>query len=293
MDSTSPDPTPGPPPSLAEIRAHVARLEAAHRAKDLVLSGRVIHVCHHLPVEITRFVPQYSPAIGGSAHLPPTTPEFKPEDQEVSTESHDAQWKIHSRTAHTAMISGIRSLSKTHEQIVVAWTGEVLLQTQSEPTPTLDNVTTLPHLLPSEKAQANGLPSGEMNGGFKTPVARPLSVFGGEFNDVEKQEIESELQRFTEVEAAADNRGKLRYVPVFLPPEVSKGHYEGFCKKSEQFLVRKPFADSLQLFGLSFTISSGSTRHLLSPPLIPCGSTITAPIPSLRPESPRYINLET
>ncbi|ORX39871.1 putative trehalose-phosphatase [Kockovaella imperatae] len=232
-DSTLPDPTPEPLPSLEEIRAQVSRLEASLRAKDVALSGRIIHVCHHLPVEITRAVPQSTPILGGSTHLPSAAAEFKPEEQEVTTESHDAQWRIHARTAHTAMISGIRSLSQTHEQFVVAWTGEVLLQTQSGPTPTLDPVPTLPHLLPTEQGHANGdhAENGDFNG-FKTPVEQPLKVFNGEFNDAERQEIESELNRFTEVEAAADDRGKLHYVPVFLPPDVSKGHYEGFCKKT-------------------------------------------------------------
>lgn len=37
-------------PSLADIRAHVARLEDEHRAKGIPLSGRILHVCHYLPV---------------------------------------------------------------------------------------------------------------------------------------------------------------------------------------------------------------------------------------------------
>ena len=29
------------------------------------------------------------------------------------------------RQGHTAMISGIRSLSATHEQIIIGWTGDI------------------------------------------------------------------------------------------------------------------------------------------------------------------------
>ena len=226
IDPIAPDPTPGPAPSLDEIRAQVSRLEAAHKAQGLVLSGRIIHVCHHLPVEIIRVVPPASPD-DTTQHLAPTTQEFKPEDHDTSTESHDAKWRIHARKAHTAMVSGMRSLSQTHEQIVVAWTGEVILQTQSTPTPQLDRFSALPLL-----STGSGM-NGEMNGGFKKPPEHPLRVFGGVFDHEEKSEVESELNRFTEVEAQAEHGGKLRYVPVFLPPDVSKGHYEGFCKKSE------------------------------------------------------------
>ena len=226
-----PDPSPPPPPSLEDLRGQISRLEDAHRAKGLPLSGRVIHVCHHLPVEIIRVVPAESEEAGGSM-VPPITPEFKPEEAIASIESHDAKWRIHARTAHTAMVSGMRSLSASHEQLVVAWTGEVLLQTQSQPTPHLHEVTALPNLLP------DGAPNGNANGASPIkPEEKPLMVWNEEFSPEEQVEVANELNRFTEVEAQIEESGgKLRYVPVFLSPDVSKGHYEGFCKKSESFL---------------------------------------------------------
>ena len=229
MDSMHPDPKPLPPPSLEEIRSQLARLEESHRAKGITLSGRVIHVCHHLPVEIKRIVPANT--LDG-VHSPPMTPEFKPDDVQAQVESLNAKWRISARTGHTAMVSGIKSLSEIHEQVVVAWTGEVLLQSQSTPSPKVRMASTLPaNLVPAAVAENGDLTPGAP----RLPAApreAPLKVFGGEFTDSEKKEIEAELDRFSEVEAETDPNGRLKYVPVFVAPEVSKGHYEGFCKTS-------------------------------------------------------------
>ncbi|KAK8869827.1 trehalose-phosphatase [Kwoniella newhampshirensis] len=231
MDSMHPDPAPAIPPSLSELKAQIARLEAAHKAKGLPLSGRIIHVMHHLPVEIVRIVPAESlEGNGGSVLQPPMTPEFKPEDVQATVESADAKWRIHSRTAHPALVSGIKSLSETHDQILVAWTGEVLLQPDTNTSPQMGHQSTFPSIAAnllapfSNTNDANNVPPPSSEG--------PLMVFGGEFNNDEKKEVETELERFTEVETDVEKGGRLKYVPVFLPPDVSKGHYEGFCKKT-------------------------------------------------------------
>ena len=231
MDSMHPDPTPAPPPSLSEIRAHVSRLEASHRARGLPLSGRIIHVCHHLPVEIVRIVSSSSVDIPG-VFSPPMTPEFLPEDADASVESVDAKWRIQARIAHTAMVSGLKSLSESHEQIVVAWTGEVLVQTQNNPSPPTRTTSTFGSFLPAQFDGTNG----DVNPTAPTLTPRDeksLMLYGHEFNEAEQKELWTELDRFTEVETEAENGGRLKYVPVFLPADVSKGHYEGFCKKSE------------------------------------------------------------
>lgn len=223
-----PDPAPAPPPSLSEIRAHISRLEASHIAKGLPLSGRIIHVCHHLPVEIVKISSSSSADIAGVLS-PPMTPDFKPEDADASVESVDAKWRIHARTAHTAMVSGMKSLSESHEQIVVAWTGEVLVQTQTTPSPPQRSTATFGNLL---QAGANG--DSTPTQALTPPInEKPLMVYGGEFDVAEQKELRTELDRFTEVETEAEKGGRLKYVPVFIPPDVSKGHYEGFCKKSE------------------------------------------------------------
>ncbi|RXK36449.1 trehalose-phosphatase [Tremella mesenterica] len=236
MDSMHPDPDPPLPPSLPDIRSHIQRLEASLNDRGHHLSGRIIHVCHHLPVEIIRIVPPE--ALESGILSPPMTPEFKPEDQDAVVESIDAKWRIHSRTAHTAMVSGIKSLSETHEQLIVAWTGEVLLQSNTNVSPRPDNPG-LPSMIASmanrllagkeEKSPAMQIESG-LNHDPKDDTV--LKVFTGEFNADEKKEIENELNRFTGVEYEIEKKGKLTYVPVFVPPDVSKSHYEGFCKRT-------------------------------------------------------------
>lgn len=225
VDGMHPDPAPLPPPSLEDIRAQIQRLEAAHRSKGVQLSGRIIHVCHHLPVEIIKVVPQ--DALDGML-LPPMTPEFKGEDAEPTVESHDSKWKIHGRTAHPSLVSGIKSLSDSHEQLVVAWTGEILLQTQSQPTPR-----PTPQALPLSIAQVVD------NGERPSIPSQPTMVHATELTPDEKREINTEIKRFAEVDNS-QGATRVSYHPVFLPPDVSKGHYEGFCKKSELYQYTEP-----------------------------------------------------
>lgn len=221
MDSMHPDPDPAPLPSLEDLREQVQRLEATHRERGLNLSGRIIHVCHHLPVEIVRVVQPSENGDGGLDGLglsSPITPEFK--EDTTTFESKNSKWKIHSRRGHTAMISGIRSLSASHEQLVVAWSGEVLLQ-PADPPPTPPRRDDAPKLLLEDTVELHAMAS--------EPT---LMVINAEFDKSEQQEIESELHQFSEVEAKVEPNGKLTYIPVFLPPDVSKGHYEGYCKTS-------------------------------------------------------------
>lgn len=217
MPANHPDPKPAPPPSLKDIREQVAHLEAAHKSRGLPLSGRIIHVCHHLPVEIIRMV---NPSQEISNLTSPITPEFKPEDSTTTSESADSKWKIHARRGHTAMVSGIRSLSTSHDQLVVAWTGDILIQPTGPP-PVPQNV--MPKLLLEEKGDSIEL--------HPLIVEQQASmVYNGEFDQEAKDEITNELKRFSTLEAKVEPDGKLNYMPVFLPPDVSKGHYEGYCK---------------------------------------------------------------
>lgn len=218
MPGNHPDPTPAPPPSLKDIREQVAHLEAMHRQRGLPLSGRIIHVCHHLPVEIKRMV---NPNQEISHLTSPITPEFKPEGTSTTSESADAKWKIQSRQGHTAMVSGIRSLSESHEQLVVAWTGDIRIQPTGPP-PTPHGVQ--PKLLLEEKDGVMELHP------LKADTEQPSMIYNGELAAEGQAEITCELKRFSDLEASIEPNGKLNYVPVFLPPDVSKGHYEGYCK---------------------------------------------------------------
>lgn len=224
MDAIHPDPTPAPPPSLADIREQVARLESMHRARGMPLSGRIIHLSHHLPVEIIKLgvtsEAGSDPTPGNL--LSPITPEFKPEDT-ATIKSRDSKWKIHARRGHTAMISGMRSLSDTHRQVVVGWTGDILYKPAPAEAPTPEVPT--PH--PQEKMLLAD--QVELHPLIKDDSDAHLMVYNNEITLEEQDDIERELRRIVEVEDR-EGEGALGYVPVFLPPDVSKGHYEGYCK---------------------------------------------------------------
>ncbi|KAJ7064761.1 trehalose 6-phosphate phosphatase [Mycena amicta] len=110
--------------SIDEVRRQVLALEADHRAAGIPLSGRVLHVCHYLPVTAT-----VNTAPGVIS--PPATPPTKPSDvlltppQETKEIPNNSAWTLGVRYGHGAMISGIRSLAATHEQLIIGWTGDI------------------------------------------------------------------------------------------------------------------------------------------------------------------------
>ncbi|KAJ7255827.1 trehalose 6-phosphate phosphatase [Mycena haematopus] len=109
---------------LDEVRAQVRALEADHRAAGIPLSGRVLHVCHYLPVTAT-----LNPAPGVLS--PPATP---PPDADAAPAApkENPVWTLVPRYGHAAMISGIRSLAATHEQLIIGWTGDIQSATAPE-----------------------------------------------------------------------------------------------------------------------------------------------------------------
>lgn len=337
MSNMVPDPPNELPPSIPEIQAQIDQLEAAHKAKKFPLSGRIIHLCHHLPVEITRVLPsettggdgndsaalatggasveadhddhaagsiphpsvaalQQSGAAGtGGVLSPPRTPEFKESDATQYT-SEDGRWKLVGRRGHTAMISGIRSLSSTHEQVIVAWTGDIMqeeakddsasstsmststssssstsvptphpnrpspLRTQSnaalsqsmspQPSthatapgvdtpgstfpqlggkPTLSAGKPTPPALSRQGSMVNVPSAAGM--GSSMPVDSEKSVYLPELTDDEEKDLSGQLNKFSDHQAKKETgAGKMNYVPVFVPAEVARGHYEGYCK---------------------------------------------------------------
>lgn len=121
--------------SLSAVRDHVRALEARHKANGVHLSGRIIHVSHYLPLICTL---SSSPTRDGVLSPPPTPPHVHSDVPQSPTEEllasptsappapHTPRWKLSPRYGHSAMTSGIRSLSETHEQLIVGWTGDVL-----------------------------------------------------------------------------------------------------------------------------------------------------------------------
>jgi trehalose 6-phosphate synthase/phosphatase len=112
--------------AIDQVRADIRILEARHNANDIPLSGRVIHVCHYLPITATL---NSHPGVLS----PPPTPPVHPADAEPDSPSPPSPaWTINPRYGHAAMISGIRSLTSTHEQLIIGWTGDIVSPTPGE-----------------------------------------------------------------------------------------------------------------------------------------------------------------
>ncbi|KAK0203723.1 trehalose 6-phosphate phosphatase [Desarmillaria ectypa] len=182
--------------SLDDVRKHVRALEAQHRANGIPLSGRIIHVCHYLPVVATL-------TDRAGVLSPPATPPTKAAEvpESPSTEAPNATtalepgsngssaWTLVPRYGHSAMISGIRSLAATHEQLIVGWTGDI-----HSP-------------VPNEHIPENTI------------------------SESDKQALDEALRTYQPKESDPDDDKKTVYVPVWLDDKVAHGHYDGYCKQ--------------------------------------------------------------
>ena len=196
--------------SLDQVRANIDTLEQQHKKNGITLSGRIIHVCHYLPIIAT-----LNSRPTSSILSPPPTPPTKPLDPDARAASESAEpaatspWSLAARYGHAAMISGIRSLSSSHEQIVIGWTGDILAPPPS-----------------STSANASASASGTITAGAdKVPAGAISQADKAAFQDaLDGYKIDPE-----------DDRGEKRakYVPVWLDDKVAHGHYDGYCKQSE------------------------------------------------------------
>jgi len=190
--------------SLEEVRERVRALENEHRANGVTLSGRILHVCHYLPITSTLTKPSKSGSIGVIS--PPATPPSKPSEVPGEPSSPitpepsqpiSSIWTLSPRYGHAAMISGIRSLATTHEQLIIGWTGDVHSTTPGENIPE-ENI-----------------------------------------SEEDKKELEEALLGYQPKETgSADlddekDEKKTTYVPVWMPGKVAHGHYDGYCKQSK------------------------------------------------------------
>ncbi|KAL5522620.1 hypothetical protein ACEPAG_8637 [Sanghuangporus baumii] len=122
--------------SLEDVNKQITALKNEYAAKGIELSGRIIHVTHYLPLTV-HLLPSKNGVLS-----PPLTPPVKPADvalspteeekplpkiveSAVGSEADGSRWTIGPRWGHSAMISGIESLSNVHEQIIVGWTGDI------------------------------------------------------------------------------------------------------------------------------------------------------------------------
>jgi trehalose 6-phosphate synthase/phosphatase len=112
--------------SIDQVRADIRHLEAQLVENGIPLSGRVLHVCHYLPITATLN------SHPGVLSPPPTPPVLAADaDREADSKSSSA-WTINPRYGHAAMISGIRSLGSTHEQLIIGWTGDIISPSPGE-----------------------------------------------------------------------------------------------------------------------------------------------------------------
>ncbi|KAJ3874028.1 trehalose-6-phosphate phosphatase [Lentinula edodes] len=155
-------------PTLDDIRASIVQLEDRHRRNGVVLSGRILHVCHSLPVTCTLHI------------------------DKDETSSSSRKWKLGPRYGHAAMISGIRSLSATHEQIIVGWTGDI------------------------EGSEDEKKEVGQVTEDDRTQLNELLSK-GGEEDDVH--------------EAHDKGHHHTSYAAVWMSSPVAHGYYDGYCKQ--------------------------------------------------------------
>lgn len=242
MNTFATDAKPSEPVDLNDVRAQVKALEEQHRAAGIPLSGRVIHVCHYLPVTAVLDAPAQS-----SIPSPPASPPTKTLDVD-----HKSSWRLTPRIGHSAMISGIRSLSTTHEQVIIGWTGDLYVGTapqanpQPIPEPSLD--ATITETISDVSAQ---IPSAIH------PVRLPQSALTEESRKGLEEELaayDDHMQEsdYTAGPAKGDASGKrISLRPVFLDDKTAHSHYEGYCKASKSFPFGSITAVSLRdLFGL-------------------------------------------
>lgn len=221
------------PQSFATVQEQVIKLEQDHRARGIQLSGRIIHVCHYLPVTAALASPRpgaKSKAAGDTLPSPPATPPAKSADipasptteepsnpenaKEAVEEEPHVKWAFSTRYGHSAMNSGIHSLASTHEQIIIGWTGDI--EAASSPTD------------PTETGTATAVPP-------PPPAEQPSSrVLSSSLGDVERKAYEAQLQDYLGRGEDEESQGRdkgTRYVPVWLEDKQAHGHYEGYCKQ--------------------------------------------------------------
>jgi trehalose 6-phosphate synthase/phosphatase len=191
--------------SIEHARQKILLLEQQHRNAGIPLSGRIIHVCHYLPIT-PNIISKNSTGIGVLS--PPATPPIKDADVLLddttpsepsgpttgcwtppsSLSSCPSIWSFSPRYGHSAMTSGIRSLSHTHEQLIVGWTGDIMSFEDKVPVDTI---------------------SADDRASFQDA----LNGYVPDSDDEQDSEV--------------------KYVPVWLDDKVAHGHYDGYCKQSK------------------------------------------------------------
>jgi trehalose 6-phosphate synthase/phosphatase len=249
------------PIKLEDLTAQVFTRTAEYHAKGIPLSGRIIHVCHYLPITAT--LQQSSrPGILSPpatpphllANIPPISspgPTAALPGHAPGENSSRPRWSLSGRQGHGAMISGIRSLSATHEQFIIGWTGDI------------ESPNTNSGMLREHALHLTRLLSRMSSAGEKIKI--PSTTLSEE----DRTALEEEIANFKSEDE--DTKTTTTYVPLLLDDKVAHAHYDGYCKQSEILIVINYqlhlFSSRfLQPFGRSSTISSG---RMFRPPRSP------------------------
>ncbi|TFK23762.1 trehalose 6-phosphate phosphatase [Coprinopsis marcescibilis] len=186
--------------SLDRVHANIKRLEDEHKKNGIALSGRIIHVVHYLPVTAT-----LNTAQGRGA---PPTPPLDASDVASSTTEEGAAaassptWSLGPRYGHAAMISGIMSLSATHEQLIVGWTGDILTPGASANASTTNTTT-------------DKVPSAKVSADEREALNDALAAYAPKDSDTDHE-----------------RHSNTTYLPVWLDDNIAHGHYDGYCKQT-------------------------------------------------------------
>ncbi|KAG1763711.1 glycosyltransferase family 20 protein [Suillus occidentalis] len=205
--------------SLDAVRDHVRALEARHKANGVQLSGRIIHVCHYLPVTCTITSTStrdgvLSPPPTPPRHLADVPPSPSDELPPLTLPAQPERWKLTPRYGHSAMTSGIRSLSVTHEQVILGWTGDILS--------------------PAAPPDGNSSPDGDVNPstGERVPSVRDR-IPSARISQEDKDALDVELAQYTDKNGLEPESSKpITYLPLWMEDNVAHGHYDGYCKQT-------------------------------------------------------------
>lgn len=224
--------------STPEVREQVRRLEEEHRAKGIPLSGRIIHVCHYLPFssslkhQSSAATPNGSqPGIPSPPQTPPTQPgdippspsaEVPPTETYQETaikKASDDRWNVSTRYGHSAMVSGIVSLSSTHEELVVGWTGDIHTAVSAP------NVNGSGAASPQLQTERVKVPTKDIGDADKEAFERVVNAQGNKLLFKDDAIFLSQ--------GDGEPTKSIGYVPVWLDDKQAHGHYDGYCKQSE------------------------------------------------------------
>jgi len=210
--------------STFDLHEQIRKLEEDYAAKDVKLSGRIVHVAHYLPIVATWNNAEY---IG--VPTPPRTPDRRPASLASSSSvresvqgmlpislqppsptpaqtAAESKWSFSLRRGHTAMHSGIRSLSYTHEQVMIGWTGPI-------------------HVAPTSSAASNSYQTNESSSLASIVPTSSIS-------DEDKALLDEQVKHW-EDETSPDPKPKpMTYGSVWLDDSTAHDHYDGYCKKT-------------------------------------------------------------